>query len=523
MRTCLARAGFSLLAIGASLATRPALAATLQVGPGQTYATPCAAIGKAKPDDEVDVAAGTYTDSCEIAVAGLTVKGVGGQPKIDVTTTGPAQQKGIYIVSADDVRIENLELTGAQISQGAGGNGAGLRVTGHGLVVHGCYIHDNQDGILAAPIVDGGTITIEYTELSHNGLGAGCDNGGCTHNVYVSKATDSMGNVVRYDQTIFQFNWTHDLADDTADKGHLLKSRSRETDVLYNRITGETGHESLEVDIPNAGLGIVVGNVIQKSPDADGNEILLDYGEEGVDPGQATTLYVVSNTFVNDFTAGSFVAFPAGATLTAHDNIFYGPGKPASSGSVPSDNLAGPDPLFADPANYNYHLMAGSPAIGKAVDPGSAGTFSLTPAFEYVQPLMAVARATDHDVGAFEYGTTTSGAGQDAGTSVAGDASGASGGGFEGGAGGGTSGGGTGANGTGGTGAGGEDAALPGNDAGQEQASGQTGGCGCVVAGEGAATGGQAMMLGLAGLGGLRGRRRHRTSRWGSPVMSSER
>jgi hypothetical protein len=393
------------LAIGGT-----ARAATLQV-PSAQYATPCAAIAAAQPMDEIDVSPGTYTDSCEINTQGVTLKGVGGQPKIDLSGTNhPADYKGIYVVSADDVTIENLELTGAHIDDSMGGNGAGLRITGHGVVVHGCYIHDNQNGILAAPIVDGGTITIEYTELSHNGLGDACDQGGCVHNVYVSKTSST----VRYDKTIFQFNWSHDLASDTMDKGHLFKSRSRETDVLYNRITGEMGHDSYEVDIPNGGLGIVVGNVIEKGANPD-NSILLDYGEEGID-NASSELYVVSNTFVNDFTSGTFIDVAAGATLTAHDNIFAGPGTPSSTGALSADNLSGVDPLFVDPSMVDYHLTSGSPARGKAVAPGMAGTFSLTPVFEYVQPLQSVARATDHDLGAFEFGTVISGAGSDAGT-----------------------------------------------------------------------------------------------------------
>jgi hypothetical protein len=459
------------------------------VGPTQSYTTPCAAIAAAADNQEIDIAPGTYTDSCEINRAGLWLRGVGGQPKIDLSGTNhPADYKGIYVISADNVTIDNLELTGAHVDDSEGGNAAALRATGHGLVVSGCYIHDNQNGILAAPTVDGGTITIENTELSHNGLGDACDQGGCVHNAYISDTSST----VRYDQTIFQFNWSHDLASDTPDKGHLLKSRSRETDVLYNRITGETGHDSYEVDLPNGGLGVVMGNVIEKGPDAD-NSILLSYGEEGIDT-PSSDLYVVSNTFVNDFTGGTFIQVAGGGTLSAHDNIFAGPGTPSSTGALPADNMAGTDPLFVAPATYDYHLQPTSPAIGKAVVvapvieapvTSDAGVETLlTALFEYVQPLMSTSRAAVHDLGAFEYGTVTTAAGSDAG-----DEDSASGG--EGGAGGDD----------GGGGATSEDAgpglgsSSPPRDGGAAGAT-ATAGCGCSAVGQ--RRGGVAGLAGLA-------------------------
>jgi hypothetical protein len=376
------------------------------VGPGKDYPTPCMAIAAATTNEEIQIDPGTYTDTCEINTAGLWIHGVNGQPKMDASNTAPVDGKGIFVVSADLVTISNLEFMGAHVDDSLGGNAAALRITGHEVVVQGCYIHDNQNGILAAPIVDGGSITIENTELSHNGLGDACDQGGCTHNVYVSDSSST----VRYDQTIFQFNWTHDLASDTPDKGHLLKSRSRETQVLYNRITGETGHDSYEVDLPNGGLGIVIGNVIEKGPSAD-NSILLSYAEEGNDTG-IDELDVAFNTFVNDFSKGTFIQAPSGATLNAHDNIFAGPGTLASTGSLPPDNLSGVDPLFVAPAAFDYHLQGTSPAIGKGVTAGTVqaavtgGTITaLVPLYEYVQPLGSTQRVEASDIGAFQFGT----------------------------------------------------------------------------------------------------------------------
>ena len=482
-----------------------ATAATLQVGPGQTYTTPCAAIGAASAGDEIDIAAGTYTDSCEINAAGVHLKGVGGQPTINLTGSTPADEKGIYVVNGDNVVIENLELTGARISDAEGGNGAGLRIQSNGVVVTNCSIHDNQDGILATATTGGGTITIQYTELANNGLGDACDAVSCVHNVYIG--TGGGGD---YGKLIFQFNWDHALATDTADKGHLLKSRALESDILYNRITGETGHDSYEVDLPNGGLGIVVGNVIEKGPNPD-NEILLDYGEEGYGTG-TNTLYVVNNTFVNDDTSASsatFIDVADGGVLTAaHDNLFVGPGTLSSTGALSVDNLSTSTPMFVNPTGYDYHLQAGSPAVGKGVAAGSAGSFSLTPVFEYFQPLERVVRTANQDLGAFEYGTNTSSPSNDGGADVL-DGSTSSRGddGGEGSGSGGGSGSGSSGSSSGGESSGGETV----GDGGASGAavSGSSSGCGCVTAGRG--DGSLFGLLGIAsviGALGVRARRR---------------
>jgi uncharacterized membrane protein YgcG len=402
--------GALLLPMAASalvLLARTAAAATLMVGPGQMYTTPCAAIAAASVGDEIDIAAGTYNDSCTISTAGLHLKGVGGRPKIDLTDQTIPNEKGIYAVEADDVVIENLELMGAQIPSSEGENGAGLRIQSNGVVVTNCYIHDNQNGILSGPLTAGtGTQTIDHTEFANNSLGMGCfDGNSCTHNVYVGD----------YARLIFQFNYTH-LAG--ADTGHLLKSRALENDVLYNRITGETGLDSYEVNLPTGGLGILIGNVIEKGPMSSNSGTSVFFCDTGDGCVAGTnTLFAANNTFVNDNASSTtFIRVGSVGTLaTATDNIFSGMGTPSSTGALSADNLSGVDPLFVNPAMYDYHLTSGSPAIGKGVAEGSAGTFPLTPAWEYVDPVSGVPRLTAKDVGAFEYGTNVSDPSMDAG------------------------------------------------------------------------------------------------------------
>jgi MYXO-CTERM domain-containing protein len=482
--------------LGSILVNAPALAATLTVGTGKTYATPCAAIAAASAGDTIAVDAGTYNgDTCAWSTDNLTVTGVNGMAKIDLTGVTPSQQKGIFTIYAPNATIENFELSGAGIfpvsdpTMAMGDdNGAGIRHQGLNLTVRNCYIHDNQDGILGGPLTGGstnadgqGSVLIENTEFDHNGAGDGY-----THNMYIG----------HYGTFTLQGSWSH-----RASVGHLVKTRADVNYILYNRITDEDGTASYEIDVPNGGQTYIVGNLIEQGPMSQ-NPIIISYEEEGTSPTNTVLdLFVVNNSIVNDLASGSSVFVKVGADVThpvlLQNNIFAGMGTVTSQATATqTSNYAG-DPMFVNQAGYDYHLTAGSPCVDTGTTLGMGDGYALTPTEEYVQPTATEGRTIVDviDIGAYELGGAT-----DAGTG--GGASGGDGGTSSSSSSGGT--GGSGSSSSGGTGG-----------VGGAGGSGTTGtpgtksGCGCAVPGDGPR--GPAALLALGWLAARRGRRRRRS------------
>jgi hypothetical protein len=187
--------------------------------------------------------------------------------------------------------------------------------------------------------------------------------------------------------------------------GHLVKSRALENRILYNRIMDETdGTSSYVIDLPNGGLSYIIGNLLQKGPNAD-NSTMVIYGEEGLthpDHG----LYIVNNTFVNNFGSGTFV--DAGAsTAIVQNNLFVGNGTLVSGGgpATQTSNLRTSAPNFVNIGAFDYRPTATTPGIDQGTAPGLGGTFDLTPIYQYVHPTNRESRPTRNaiDIGAYEY------------------------------------------------------------------------------------------------------------------------
>lgn len=455
------------------VASSAASAATLQVGPGKTYATPCDAIAAAAAGDTIEVdAAGTYSgDVCYWATDNLTIQGVDGRPKIDAAGQNQGG-KAIWVIGGANTVIDNVELTGATVPDQ---NGAGIRQEGKNLTVRNTYFHDNEDGILAGD-VDGSEILIEGCEFANNGFGDGY-----SHNLYIN-------HVAKF---TFQHNYTHDCKE-----GHLIKSRAAENYILYNRVTEENGTGSYEIDLPNGGKSYVIGNLVQQGPSTH-NPAMLTFAEEGTNPkNPSLELFVVNNTFVNDKGSGTFIQIGGDVAMPVivTNNIFKGGGTIISQATATlTGNFtdADGDPMLVNPAAFDYHLQEGSPCKDKGVDPGSGAGMGLTPSRQYVHPASDEGRMSvgTIDVGAYEIGGATGGSGG-AGGSGGTTASGGSGGNGN------NGGGGAGAGGSGGIG---NDGTGPAED---------TGSCGCRAAGQSGAPGGlvAGLLLGLAAIAARRRR-----------------
>jgi hypothetical protein len=370
-----------------------ASAATLSVGPGKTYAAPCAAFGAAQDGDVIEITGNTtYSgDVCGISRNNLIIRGVNGRPRIDAAGRN-AMGKGTWVVGGNNLTIENVEMLGAKVPDQ---NGAALRIEGTGFTLRQSFLHDNENGILVGANT-ASDFLIEFNEFGHNGFGDGY-----SHNLYI-------GNIR---SLVFRNNFSHD-----ANIGHNLKSRAQVNTIAYNRFSslaaGETGSTaagspSYEIDLPNAGTSYVIGNVIEQ-PANYANPNILAYGEEGAsNPGN--DLYVVNNTFLNDSgSGGTFVTVGSSVTtpVLLQNNIFAGVGTTTNqANAIDKTNYRAATPGFVNRAAYDLHPTASALVIGAGSLPGlSASGLSLAPLAQYKhvassEPRVALATI---DIGAYQ-------------------------------------------------------------------------------------------------------------------------
>ncbi len=275
----------------------------LEVGAGKQFQTINAAISAADQmggNADIQVSAGTYTNDGGYLWDGInnvTIEGVGGAVKI-VDPGYSAGGKAAIVVGGQNIVLRNLDISGVTVPDA---NGAAIRYDQGTLLLDNVHLHDNQNGILGAPD-SAGSITIQNSELDHNGTGAGN-----THNIYIGD--------------IAQFTLTNSYIHD-ANVGHEVKSRAENNTITNNRILDNSGTSSYSIDLPNGGNAVITGNTIEQGVNNQ-NHTINAFGEEGnLHAGASVTF--ANNVVVNDDAGGKGPLWNNnGATITGGGNTVW--------------------------------------------------------------------------------------------------------------------------------------------------------------------------------------------------------
>ncbi len=184
---------------------------------------------------------------------------------INVTATGQVSvgKAGIYESAASNLTLSNMRINGFE------------RAGVNGLFGAGGY---------------GGSLTLDFVELDHNG-----GPNGPAHNAYIGASTVDPNFTVN-----MSHSWSHD-----AYYGHLFKSRAQKGIYTANFFQGrppQPNHSQAEtylLDIPNGGQVSIRNNIFVKNASgANSNAMSLTFLMEGMTDSRPQSLDVENNTFV---------------------------------------------------------------------------------------------------------------------------------------------------------------------------------------------------------------------------------
>ncbi len=364
------RAAAAALGLAWAAAGSSALAAaTFVVGPQGMPMALQDAVQLAQDGDTIELLSGEYRSTLLVEGRRLTLRGVGGKTPVIDGEAKVREAKALWTLRGGAITLDNLEFRGARSSDGGG---AGVRQEGGSLTVTRCAFYDNEYGLQAT--------NVESAELRISGSVFGAAPkvvGGLYHLL-------NVGRIGKLEITGSRFQQGFE--------GHLIKSRAKETLIAYNFIhDGVRGRASYEIELANAGLATVIGNVIAQGTEA-GNRVLVAYGSEGR-AWDKNELYVAHNTFINyGWSPAWFLRvftdrLPGQVQVHAINNLLVGPGLfwPAVTGHLEGNRHA-TGGMLRDIWTYGLELPAGSVWRGSGVDPHDINGHDLTPAGEFEWP-----------------------------------------------------------------------------------------------------------------------------------------
>jgi hypothetical protein len=342
-------------------------ATTLRVGPLQTIKSLEAAARVAKNGDTVEIEAGIYLGDVSVwTQSDITIRGVNGRAVLDAAGKS-AQGKAILVMKGDRVKIENLEFTGCKVPDR---NGAGIRQEGSSLIVRNSIFRDNEEGILTGD-AEQRTLEIYHSRFVNNG-----DDLGYAHHVYAGQIA-----MLKVEGSYFTQGRV----------GHLLKSRARQTHVLYNRLTDESGRASYELDLPNGGLAYVIGNIFEQGPKTE-NPSIISFGVEGLGRWAHNELILSHNTIVNNYGGACRIVKAAkGGTIKIFNSVLPSHGcdvlpewRAATTGNISTSALD-----FRDASKFDFALKQGAKHRSTTTPQNIYGV-SIEPTHQYLHPAQVV-------------------------------------------------------------------------------------------------------------------------------------
>ncbi len=338
-----------------------------RVGPNGPLLRISEAARLARPGDVVEIEAGDYRGDVALWLQSkLTIRGINGSVRLFADGRS-AERKAIWVIRHGDFDVSNIDFIGAKVGDG---NGAGIRFEGGNLRLRNCLFWGNQMGLMTSNTSKAAdaTLVIEDSEFAYSHV-----HGKWGHNLYVGTIAS-----LKVSGSYFHH----------AGVGHLLKSRAKANDILYNRITDESGgRASYELEFPNGGTVRLVGNVVQQQRGAE-NSVMVSYGMEGY-KWPLNVLYMGSNTLVNDHPwGGTFLRVAPGADrIVTANNLLVGPGRYRVEDSLEVFNDVRAEwDEFVRPSRQDYGLRRPKESLAYKPIEGEELELLLKPAAQYVHP-----------------------------------------------------------------------------------------------------------------------------------------
>ncbi|MCB1961000.1 MAG: hypothetical protein KDE68_10855 [Rhodocyclaceae bacterium] len=342
---------------------------TWRVGPGETLTRIAQAARVAKDGDTVEIAAGIYRGDVAVWTQDqLTIRGLGRGAVLEADGAS-AGDKAIWVIRGGAIRVENIEFRGARVPDL---NGAGIRFERGTLHLRNTRFFDNENGILASNN-PAASLHIEDSEF-----GAAPKHPGALHHLlYVGRIGEV---VVRGSRFSGGYH------------AHLIKSRAMRSRIEYNLLDdGPDGEAAYELEFPDGGAAIVIGNIIAQSPRTT-NSALISYAAESTHWAD-NSIALSHNTLVNPLPAsGWFLRVwhrqgAANVSVVARNNLLVGHGRFDSSVPPPHDgNLPASLGDLADPARHDYQLRNTPRLWGHTAPAGDWSGIDLTPTRSFALP-----------------------------------------------------------------------------------------------------------------------------------------